>query len=143
MKVFVSLSVFLNVLLVGVLIGGGAKPHFDRGYKSAQMEQRWAEILEVLSAEKSKEFELRILDLKALKRSGNVTMKSARKNIRQVFMKEPFDRAAYQEAVLGLNKVHQQQMEARVSLMADMAHYLSPKERRLLSRLMMKHGGRK
>jgi uncharacterized membrane protein len=143
MKIFISLSVLLNVLLVGAIIGGFSKPHMDRGHKSAQMEQRLAEILEVLPVDKSKGFELRISDLKALRRSDKVTMKLARKNIMQIFMQEPFDRVAYQQAVLVLNKVHQQQMEARVNLMADMAQYLSPKERKQLSRLIMRRGGRK
>ena len=143
MKVFISFSVLLNVLLVGVMVGGFFKPHMDRGNKSVQMEQRLAEILAVLPTEKSKEFELRISDLKALRRSDKVTMKSARRNIMQVFMQEPFDKIAYQQAVLSLNKVHQQQMATRVSLMADMAQYLSPKERKQLSHLIMKRGGRK
>jgi len=143
MKIFISLSVLLNVLLVGVLIGGFSKPHMDRGHKSAQMEQRLVEILALLPAEKSKEFELRISDLKALRGSDKVIMKSARKNIMQVFMQEPFDQTAYQQAVLGLNKVHQQQMKARVNLMSDMAQYLSAKERRQLFRLIMRRGGRK
>jgi uncharacterized membrane protein len=143
MKVFISFSVLLNVLLVGVMIGGFSKPHLDRGHRSAQMEQRLTEILEVLPAEKTKEFERRILDLKTLKRADKVMMKSARKNIMQAFMQEPFDKAAYQQAVQGLNKLHQQQMGTRVNLMADMAQYLSPKERKHLSRLIMKRGGRK
>ena len=143
MKIYISLSVLLNVLLVGVLIGGFSKPHMDRGHKSAQMEQRLVEILALLPVEKSKEFELRISDLKALRRSDKVIMKSARKHIMQIFMQEPFDRVAYQQAVLVLNKVHQQQIEARVNLMADMAQYLSPEERRQLARLIMKRGKRK
>ena len=143
MKVFISFSVLLNVLLVGIMVGGFFKPNMDRGNKSVQMQQRLAEILAVLPTEKSKEFELRISDLKALRRSDKITMKSARRNIMQVFMQEPFDKIAYQQAVLSLNKVHQQQMAARVSLMADMAQYLSPKERKQLSHLIMKRGGRK
>jgi hypothetical protein len=51
-------------------------------------------------------------------------MKLAREHIMQVFMQEPFDRIAYQQAVLGLNKIHQQQMEVRVNVMADMAQHL-------------------
>lgn len=143
MKVFLSLSVLLNVLLVGVVMGGISKSHLGRGHHSAQMEQRFSEILEVIPVEKSKEFEQRMLDLKALKQADKVTMKSARKNIMQVFMQEPFDKTAYQQAVQGLNKVHQKQMEKRVDLMADMAQYLSPKERKQLSHLIMKRRGRK
>lgn len=143
MKMVISFSLLLNVLLVGILIGGYSKPHLDRGHKSAQVEKRFNEILQVLPLEKSKEFEQRILALKALKHSDRASMKSARKHIMQVFMQEPFDRVAYEEAVKGLNVLHQQQMAARVNLMADMAQYLSPAERRKLSRLIMNRKGRK
>lgn len=143
MKTFISFSVLLNVLLVGIVIGGYSKPHIERGHKSAQVEKRFNEILEVLPPEKSQEFEQRILDLKALKHSDRVSMRSARKNIMQVFMQEPFDRAAYQQAVQGLNELHQQQMATRVNLMADMAQYLSPRERKQLSRVLMNRKGPK
>jgi len=143
MKIFISLSVLLNVLLVGIAIGGFSKPHFDRGHKTSQMEQRLAEILEVLPPAKSSEFKQRILELKALRRADKVTMRSARKNIMQVFENEPFDKDAYQQAVLGLNKLHQRQIEKRVNLMSDVAQYLSPKERKQLSRIIMQRGGRK
>ena len=141
MKIFISTSVLLNVLLVGVVVGGISKSHLTRGFQTERME-RLAEILEVLPAEKSKEFELRISNLKALKRADKVSMRSARKNVMQVFTQEPFDKMAYQQAVQGLNTLHQQQMEIRVNLMADMAQYLSPKERKQLARLVMRRGGR-
>ncbi|MBL4798869.1 MAG: periplasmic heavy metal sensor [Oleispira sp.] len=142
MKIFISTSVLLNVLLVGVVVGGISKSHFIHGYQPERME-RLAEILAVLPAEKSKEFELRISNMKALKRADKVSMKSARKNVMQVFTQEPFDKMAYQQAVQGLNKLHQQQMEKRVNLMADMAQYLSPKERKQLSHFLMRRGRRK
>ena len=64
MKIFISISVLLNVLLVGVMVGGLSKSHLMRGYQPERME-RLTEILAVLPAEKSKEFELRISNLKA------------------------------------------------------------------------------
>ena len=70
-------------------------------------------------------------------------MRSARKNVMQVFTQEPFDKMAYQQAVQGLNTLHQQQMDTRVNIMADMAQYLSPKERKQLARLVMRRGRRK
>jgi uncharacterized membrane protein len=147
MKIFISLSVLLNVLLVGIVIGaatgGFAKSHMERGHNASGMEQRLVGILEVLPPEKNKEFSQRISNLKALKRTDKMHMKSARKNVMQVFEQEPFDKIAYQQAVQGLNHLHQAQMEIRVNLMADMAEYLSPKERKQLSRLIMKRGGRK
>ncbi len=142
-KIFITTSVLLNVLLVGIVIGGISKSHFSRGHQPARMEQRLSEILAILPAEKSKEFEQRISDLKALRHADKTTMRSARKNIMQVFMQEPFDKMAYQQAVQGLNKLHQQQMDTRVNLMADMAQYLSPKERKQLARLVMIRRGYK
>jgi uncharacterized membrane protein len=138
MKIFISLSVLLNVLLVGIVIGAATG-----GFAKSHMEQRLVGILEVLPPEKNKEFSQRISNLKALKRTDFMHMKSARKNVMQVFEQEPFDKIAYQKAVQGLNHLHQAQMEVRVNLMADMAEYLSPKERKQLSRLIMKRGGRK
>jgi len=142
-KIFITTSVLLNVLLVGIVIGGISKSHFLPGHQPVRMEQRLNEILDILPAEKSKEFEQRISVLKALRHADKATMKTARKNVMQVFMQEPFDKASYQQAVQGLNTLHQQQMEMRVNLMADMAQYLSPKERRQLARLVMKRRGRK
>jgi uncharacterized membrane protein len=147
MKIFFSLSVLLNVLLLGIVIGtitgGFAKSHMRAEHDAPGMEQRLVGILAVLPPEKSKEFSQRISNLKTLKRTDKNQMKSARKNVMQVFEQEPFDKIAYQKAVQGLNQLHQAQMEIRVNLMADMAEYLSPKERRQLSHLIMKRGGRK
>ena len=142
-KIFITTSVLLNVLLVGIVIGGISKSHFSPGHQPARMEQRLSEILEILPADKSEEFEQRISELKALRHADKTTMRSARKNVMQVFMQEPFDKASYQQAVQGLNKRHQQQMDTRVNLIADMAQYLSPKERKQLARLVMKRRGRK
>ncbi|CCK75021.1 hypothetical protein OLEAN_C08450 [Oleispira antarctica RB-8] len=147
MKTFISLSVFLNVLLVGIILGGVSggfsKHHFDRGHKSEQMEQRLSRILAVLPAEKNALFKQRLNELKVLKRTDKEQMKFARRNILQVFEQEPFDKVAYQHAVQALNQLHQTQMDKRVSLLADVGEYLSPKERRQLSSLIMKRGERK
>ncbi|MBQ0731238.1 MAG: periplasmic heavy metal sensor [Oleispira antarctica] len=147
MKTFISLSVFLNVLLVGIILGGVSggfsKHHFDRGHKSEQMEQRLSRILAVLPAEKNALFKQRLNELKVLKRTDKEQMKLARRHIMQVFEQEPFDKVAYQQAVQALNQLHQTQMDKRVSLLADVGEYLSPKERRQLSRLIMKRGERK
>ncbi|MFT4765477.1 MAG: putative membrane protein [Oleispira sp.] len=147
MKVFISLSLLLNLLLVGIIVGGVSggfsKPHFEGGHKSAQMEKRLSSIISVLPAEKRALFKQRLTELRALKRTDKEQMKLARRNILQIFEQEPFDKAAYQQAVQALNQLHQTQMDKRVSLMADVGEYLSPKERRKLSNLIMKRGGRK
>ncbi len=147
MKIFITVSVLLNVLLVGIVIGaatgGFAKSHMGGGHNTSRVEQRLTAILEVLPPEKSKDFSLRISNLKVLKHRDKGHMKSARKNIMQVFEQEPFDKMAYQKAVKELNQLHQAQMEKRVNLMADIAEYLTPKERRQLSHIIMKKAGRK
>jgi uncharacterized membrane protein len=147
MKIFFSLSVLLNVLLLGIAIGtvtgGFTKSQMRAEHNTSGMAQRLDGLLEALPPEKSKEFSQRISNLKALKRTDRAQMKSARKNVMQVFKQEPFDKVAYQKAVQGLNQLHQAQMEIRMNLMSDMAEYLSPKERRQLSHLIMTRGGRK
>lgn len=147
MKTFISFSVLLNVLLLGIIIGGFVKPHMkphlERGHNTVQFEQRFRDLLDVLPPEKSKEFERRIVSIKALKHSDRMAMREARKNIMRVFTQEPFEKSAYQEAVRELNSLHQKQMAIRVNLMVDMAQYLSSKERKQLSRLMMNRKGPK
>ncbi len=143
MKIILSLSILLNLLLIGGVVGGFSKMHFDRGFKSGRIEQRLSELVEVLPAAKSKEFEQRIAELLSLKQTDKATMKVARNNIMQIFEQEPFDKLLYQQSVQSLNQLHQQQMQMRVSLMADIAQYLSPKERKQLSRLIMRRGRRK
>lgn len=143
MKIFLSFSVLLNVLFVGMMAGGLSKPHMNRGHEPAHVGQRLEKILEVLPVDKKNEFEQRMLVLKALRKADKETMKSARKSIMQVFTEEPFDKVAYQESVERLNQLHQKQMSMRVDLMSDMAEYLSPRERRKLSRLLMKLDARK
>lgn len=152
MKAIFSLSVLLNLLLVGFflggVIGGFAKPHFsdsfsDRDHHSIKMKKRLAGIVSALPADKAELFNQRLNELQALKRNDKVQMKSARRNILQVFEQEPFDKVAYKKAVKDLNQLHQRQMDVRVNLMSDVAQYLSPKERRKLSRLIMPSNGRK
>lgn len=152
MKIFISLSVLLNMLLLGVILGGVSggfsKHHPARGpmftqHKSAKMEQHLSGILSVLPADKREVFKQRVIELRSLKRTDKEQMMLARRNIMQVFEQEPFDKVAYQQAVRALNKIHQMQMDKRVNLMADIGEYLSPKERRKLSRMMMKVGGKK
>ena len=146
-KIFISLSVFLNLLLVGVFLGGVtgglSKLHFNKNHKSVQIDRRFESILAALPSEKIGLFKKRLHELKTLKRTDKEKMKSARRNILQVFEQEPFDKVKYQMAVQALNQLHQTQMDKRVSLMTDVGEYLSPKERRRLSRLIIERGGRK
>lgn len=147
MKVFFSLSVLLNLLLVGMLLGGVMGGHASRhsGFEhhSAKMEKRLARIFTALPADKSESFKQRLNELQELKRTDKVQMRSARKNVLEVFEQEPFDQVAYQKAVKELNQLHQKQMDVRINLMSDIAQYLSPKERRNLSYLIMPNKGRK
>lgn len=156
LKVFFSLSVLLNLLLVGMFLGGvmggfakhhasgsHSNPHSGYDHHSAKMEKRLAGIFAVLPADKTESFKQRLNELQELKRTDKVQMRSARKNILQVFEQEPFDQVAYQKAVKELNQLHQKQMDVRINLMSDIAQYLSPKERKKLSHLIMPNKGRK
>ena len=143
MKVILSVSILLNVLLLGIVIGGFSKIHADRGFKSHRMEQRLTEVLSVLPAAKSEEFKLRISQLIEQRRSNKSIVKNARKNIMKAFEQEPFDKLLYQQAASRLNEFRQKQVADRMSLMIEMAEYLSPSERKKLSRLIMRQGRRK
>ena len=69
LKIILTVSIILNVLLIGAVIGGVSKAHTDRGYKSQRMEQKLAEILNVLPESKSEEFKQRIDNLMQSKRA--------------------------------------------------------------------------
>lgn len=140
LKIILTVSIVLNVLLIGVVVGGFFKAHKDRGFKSQQIEQKLTEILNVLPESKSESFKQRIDELMLSRRADRLNIKAARKNIMQVFEQEQFDRNQYQEMVAEMNSLHQQQMAKRTSLMMDMAEYLSPQERKQLARLMFKRG---
>jgi uncharacterized membrane protein len=137
MKMFLSFSMLLNVLLIGVLVGGASKPHFDQSKKPQTMEKRLTEIINVLPPEKATLFKLRVRELRSIKKTDKEQMKLARKNILQIFGQDPFDKVAYRKAIQALNQLHQNQMDKRVDLMTDVAEYLSPKERKQLSKLIM------
>jgi|TARA_B110000003_G_scaffold154867_1_gene155539 uncharacterized membrane protein len=147
MKIFISISVLLNVLLLGAIIGnmmaGISKYPNERNHSSVHEDKRLARILEVLPQNKKEDFEEKYLKLKALKYEEKINMRAARKNIIQTFESEPFDKLAYQQAVIALNNMHQLHVNRHMELMADVAQYLSPKERKQLARLMMKRGARK
>lgn len=147
MKVFISISVLLNVLLIGAVVGkvmGGMSNHHGGGHSpSAHIDQRLVKILQVLPVEKREVFEQRFSELKELKRTDRANIKSAKNSIMAAFEKEPFDKIEYQKAVKSLNDVHHIQIEKHNALMADMAEYLSPKERKQLARMIMKRSGRK
>jgi uncharacterized membrane protein len=147
MRVFISISVLLNVLLIGVVMGktmgGMSKHHDDRNHSYAHIDKRLVNILEVLPAEKREAFKQRFLEWKELKRTEKNKMKTARKHLIAVFEQEPFDKDTYQKAVISLNNLHQNQVGKHMNLMADMAEYLSPKERKQLARIIMKRGRRK
>lgn len=147
-NVFISVSILLNVLLIGIIVGGVmsgvAKPHPTGLMASKQyhhigkMDKQLSNIIALLPVEKRKNFKKRISNIRTLKQVDKAKMKSARKNILTVFESEPFDRKAYQAAVNDLNKLHKNHINARINLMADIAQYLSPKERRQLSRIIMR-----
>lgn len=147
MRIFISISVLLNVLLIGAamgkVMGGMSKHHDDRNHASAHVDKRLIKILQVLPAEKKESFEQRFIELRELKRIERNEMKLARKQLMTVFEKEPFDKDLYQKAVMSLNDLHQNQMQKHMNLMADMAEYLSPKERKQLARMIMKRNDRK
>lgn len=143
MKMFLSFSMLLNVLLIGVLVGGASKPHFDRNIKPVSMEKRLNDILAVLPPEKAQLFKQRVSQLRVVKKEDREQMKQARKNILQVFGQDPFDKVAYRNAIQVLDELHQTQMAVQVNLMMDVAEYLTPKERKQLSRLIMGPSSRK
>lgn len=141
MKIFISLSVLLNILLVGFLLGGIVG--LNKNHHSAIMDKRLNHIVSVLPTEKSELFKQKIQQLKSLKHDHKKQMRLARKQILQAIEQEPFDKNSYQQAVEGLNALHQQQMILRVNIMAEVAEYLSPEERKKLSYLIMPKKGRK
>lgn len=152
MKVFISLSVLLNILLVGFLLGGvvglskqQGSPHGDinKHHYSVMMNKRLNNIVSVLPPEKSESFQQYLRQLNELKSKSKSEMRLARKQILQAFEQEPFDKTAYQQAVARLNSLHQQQMVLRVNIMAEVADYLTPTERKKLSYLIMPKKGRK
>lgn len=142
LKVILTVSIILNVLLIGVVAGGLSQVHKIRGFKSQQMDNKLAEIMSVLPASKSENFKQRLDDLIVSRRADRLKIKAARKNIMQVFEQEVFDRQQYQKMVKEMNNLHQQQMVKRTRLMMDMAEYLSPQERKQLARLIFKRRGR-
>ncbi len=141
-NIIFTISIVLNMLLIGAVVGGLSKAHKNRGFNSQQIEQRLTEILSVLPAAKSGSFKLRIDDLIESRQADRIKIKAARKNILQVFEQDIFDREQYQKRVIEMNSLHQQQMAKRTSLMMDMAEYLSPQERKQLARLIFKRGRR-
>ena len=125
-------------------MSGVAKPHSEALMESKKnqhverMEKQLSNIIALLPVEKRNNFKKRISTIRTLKQTDKAKMKSARKNILTVFEHETFDRKAYQVAVNDLNQLHKNHMNDRINLMSDIAQYLSPKERRQLSRIIMR-----
>lgn len=152
MNVIISFSILLNVLLIGLILGGVmggmSKPHSSdtplskRSQHAERIENHLSSIIDIVPVEKRKTFKKRIHDIRALKQTDKAKMREARKNILKVFEREPFDKVAYQNMVSKLNQLHKNHVDARVAFMADIAQYLSPKERRQLSRIIMRPASR-
>lgn len=142
LKIFVVLSVALNLFLGGTLAGLYTKKlehqHFGkgRGYERGQMFDRFTKDL---PDAKKAEFKEKIAAVKQQNMKLFKEMKAGREGIAQILKAKEFDSAAYLDATKKLSQIRQQIFINMTVLINEMAMNMEQADREKLAKKIERH----
>ena len=128
-KIFFTLSIMLNILLLGVISGMVINKLQYTSWKYAN-EEFSPESRHLVA----RSFQKAHKDIKSTFEQS----KKARKNIRNILAAEEFDLKAFEKAMCNMQSVHKEMMERKIKMMIELAQALPLEERVKLSGKFMK-----
>ncbi len=145
-KIVLTVSIILNVLLLGVLIGMSADDYKDHRNKRADFRSA----LDKLSPEKSKMVNKTMRSLHKETRKTRKEVKKTRNKINKILSAPEFDESAYDTEIKNLKKLQAEIMDKFSIVTKDLALKLEQDERKVMAELLKKrtfkhhkHGGPK
>ena len=130
LKAFIAMSVLLNLLLAGLVIG-----NVSRGLMGHR-NYSWDEIAMSLSPEKRQHFQDAMHQAEQDTGELRQRLNDAHKKAASTLKSEPFHKEAYIAQMQQVNQLHGQIMQRMVATVAGLAEQLSPEERATLAEML-------
>jgi uncharacterized membrane protein len=136
LKIFIAISVLLNLLLAGLFIG-----HAGRHLMGAHTHPTMKEMSMTLPADQRERFETSMQQAEQDTGERRQQLSDARKKAAEILKAEPFDKKAYLAQMQEIQKLHGEIMQHMMETMAQLAEQSTPKERAALAD-MLRHPAR-
>ncbi len=133
-KTVLTVSIILNVLLLGVLIGMSADDYKDHRNKRAEFRSA----VDKLPAEKSKLVKKTMRGLHKETRKIRNEVKKTRKNINKIISAPEFDESAYDKEIENLQRLQSEIMLKFGKVTKELAVQLEQDERKVIAELLKK-----
>ena len=145
-KTVLTVSIILNVLLLGVLIGMSADDYKDHRNRRAEFRS----VVDKLPADKSKLVKKSMRGLHKETRKTRNEVRKSRKNINKIISAPEFDESAYDKEIENLQRLQSEIMFKFGKVTKELAIQLEQDERKVIAELLKKrtfkhqrHGGPK
>ncbi len=129
-KLFITVSVLLNLLLAGAVVGQWGRCAFGPGARISAKD-----IAAALPLDKRQMLEKTVSSAEAENSDLRAEVLAAREKTSAILKAEPFDRAAYLAQVSKTQMLRGQMMQNMAVRMADLAANYTPEERAVLAEL--------
>ena len=143
-KIILTVSVVLNVLLIGVLVGMSADEYKDHRNKRAEFRSA----VDKLPPENSKLVKKTMRGLHKETRKTRNELKKTRKKINKIISAPEFDESAYDVEIENLKRLQSEIMTKFGQVTKELAAQLGQEERKVIAELLKKrtfkqhkHGG--
>ena len=133
-KIILTVSVVLNVLLIGVLVGMSADEYKDHRNKRAEFRSA----VDKLPPEKSKLVKKTMRGLHKETRKTRNELKKTRKKINKIISAPEFDESAYDVEIENLKRLQSEIMTKFGQVTKELAAQLGQEERKVIAELLKK-----
>ncbi len=139
LKIIFFISIVINVLLIGVMIG-----HFSTRYFTKQYFKRhFTEIAAGLPPEKQKMLMDAKMELHKESRATKRKIHKIRKEIGQILSAPRFDEQLFDKKVTELHDLHGEMAKGLAEVTKNLAQKFTPEERRVLAEILKKRPHRR
>lgn len=140
-KKLLIVSVLVNVLLLGVILGYGFGELWrDKDRPPRRFPQK---IFAALPEAKQKALKKEINHLRKGSRQDFKQLRHTRHQVMEILTAPQFDAAAYEAKMKELHEIQNRLQDQKIKVIKDLAENLNQQERQALAELMQKHHGSK
>lgn len=137
LKIIFSISVLMNMLFIGIIIGNTSKHHWQKPHNQQKKIQQLVKLTKSLPESEQNSFQRRIESMLEKKRKDKQLLVSMRKEVFSILKSEPFNPSLYDNKIKAINELRQIRMMRNSALIRDMAELLPAKDRAKLAKSMM------
>jgi len=133
LKTFLVISILLNTLLIGVLIG-----HFSKHGRRSPRHPRSQALLAELPKEKAQAFQEAMDGLRKASRKDKKKLESARKQVIEVLTAPQFNAQAFMASLNAVHDIHGELKEEMGLTVSKLASGMNQDERKILAKMLEK-----